>query len=258
MFKAVPEMMIMIKGIITATSAVSYTMGLQIVVTYVFAIALTQLAEGTEFGEEFLQGVALSMYTLIIYGTFCDDLSVLADAVKEESSVCLAIIALYIVLASMTIMNMLIGVLCEVISAVAMEEKETISIDKVNEAFTEIMNRLDSNKSGTLSWNEFNLVMDMPEALAAFQSVNVDPEAVVEFSEDWFLDDLGEPREVCLEEFIGMVLDLRGGQDCQMKDLMYQSKRFNVKFGEANCHMDLIESKLDKLQGLLTKLINKR
>jgi voltage-gated sodium channel len=253
MLKALPELLIMVKGIGTATSSVSYTMFLLILATYVFAIALTQLSEDTEFGETFLHGVAESMYTLIIYCAFFDDLSVYADAVKAESTVCMIISVFYMVIAGITILNMLIGILCEVISAVAAEERESIAVDLVYARFEEIVDKLDEDKSKKISWVEFQKIMDMPEALAAFEEVKVDPEGVIDFAEDWFTDEKGQAVEINIGQFVEMVLELRMGKDVTMKDMMIQNKRFNTRFAEAMVMFESISQKVDKLAQIQMK-----
>merc|ERR550537_1241321 len=100
-------------------ASVGYVMALLTICTYVFAIAFTILSEGyPAINEQFFKNVALSMYSLMIYATFLDNLSVFLDAVREYPEM-LALACLYIALAALTIMNMLIGVLCEVVDSVA-------------------------------------------------------------------------------------------------------------------------------------------
>merc|ERR1711976_177240 len=112
---------------------------------------------------------------------------------------------LYIAIASLTILNMLIGVLCEVISAVAEEEKESMMVDKINDKFSGI-NEIDTNGDGEISWTEFQQILDYPVALKALDSVGVDAEGMIDAAEDFFFDD-GEPVCVTFQEFMTMVLD---------------------------------------------------
>merc|ERR1719262_1283044 len=99
------------------------------------------------------------MHNLVIFGTFLDALSDFIWAIKDESSSCLILTWMYISLASLTVMNMLIGVLCEVITAVAEEEKESMMVDKVHEKFGDIVHELDKNSDGVLSWTEFKDIL---------------------------------------------------------------------------------------------------
>jgi len=250
MLRALPELMIMIKGMITAAGVVGYTLGFLVVVTYVFAIALTQMARGTPLSEDgrYLSCVSLAMYSLTIHGTFLDDLADFANAIKDEGDTMMLVTAtLFVILASMTIMNMLIGILCEVISCVAEEERFGILTDHVYEKFQLVMTTLDSDCDGSVSYKEFQQLIDHPHALQAFQSLKVDPVMVVDFAQEWFLDEKGEPKSLDLQAFMDMVMELRGGQNVSMKDLMRMKKKLNSSFGEVGEVADSVELTAQRL-----------
>jgi len=246
MLRSLPELMIMIKGMVTAAGTVIYTLGLLLLFTYVFAIAMTQLSIGTEFREKYFNGVALSMYSLIIYGTFLDSLAEFCDAIREESTACLILVTVFVVLASMTVMNMLIGILCEVISAVAEEEKESMMTDKVYNKFSALLTAGDENGDGKISWRELDDLMKSNEALQALESVNVDPVGLIDVAEDFFFEE-GEEKQMTFEEFMDMVLDLRGSQQATLKDILSLGKRFNRKFMELKHAIENIDNKLGTL-----------
>merc|ERR1719359_1233722 len=52
MLRSLPELMVMIKGMITATATVGYTLSLLILITYVFAIAFRNLVPAAKSDEE--------------------------------------------------------------------------------------------------------------------------------------------------------------------------------------------------------------
>lgn len=257
MLRSLPELMVMIKGMVKATSSVGYTLGLLMIVTYVFAIALRNLvpsAEDADAGEEkceslgengclethFFSSVPETMHNLIIFANFGDELADLMHMVQAQSWPCLVLSWIYVALASLTIMNMLIGVLCEVISAVAAEESEFAMIDKVHEKFGALVERVDDNNDGTISWDEFKGILDLPETLAALESVNVNPESMVDMAEDVFFDE-GEPLAVPFDDFMALVLDLRGGQQATVENIMGLGKRFSLKFMNVNCRIEKME-----------------
>ena len=91
---------------------------------YVFAVAMTQLLHGTTVGEKYYHSVPRSMYTLWIHGVLLDDVGVMANRLLREDWFYVGVYFFYILLAALTVMNMLIGVLCEVVSATAATEKE--------------------------------------------------------------------------------------------------------------------------------------
>merc|ERR1719326_2042533 len=153
----------MIKGMITATKSAGYTLGLLMLINYVFSIALRNVSPaGAQSTQRFFSSVPEAMHNLVIFCTFGDALSEITLEVKADSSVCFVLIWVFVCLAMLTVMNMLIGVLCEVISAVAEEEKESMMVDKVNEKFGEIVAQLDADGDGKVSWKEFTKVLDYP------------------------------------------------------------------------------------------------
>jgi len=271
MLRSLPELMVMITGMVTAAASVGYTLGLLMILTYVFAIALRNLvpaAEDPEVCEEkyplsdgcievlYFESVPEAMHNLIIFGTFLDALSDFMWAVKEQSPPCLVLLWIYIALASLTVMNMLIGVLCEVISAVAQEEKESMMVDKVQDKFGAIVEELDENGDGTISWNEFQKILDFPEALKALESLNVNPESMIDMAEDVFFED-GEALAISFDDFMEMILNLRGGQQATVENIMGLGKRFTSKFMTMNSRMGDMENKVDTVTERMTQIDSK-
>jgi len=256
MLRSLPELMVMIKGMVAATSSVAYTLGLLIIITYVFAIALRNLVPKAEdqnceeldeengcLEDHFFSSVLETMHNLIIFATFCDELAALMHMVQKQSTACLILSWIYVALASLTVMNMLIGVLCEVISAVAAEESELMMVEKVHEKFGALVAQVDDNNDGTISWDEFKDILALPDCLAALESVNVKPESMIDVAEDVFFDE-GEPLAVPFDDFMGLVLDLRGGQQATVENMMGLGKRFSQKFTNVNC-------RIEKMEGIL-------
>eukprot|EP00747_Dinoflagellata_sp_TGD_P145477 gnl/TRDRNA2_/TRDRNA2_176591_c7_seq13.p1 gnl/TRDRNA2_/TRDRNA2_176591_c7~~gnl/TRDRNA2_/TRDRNA2_176591_c7_seq13.p1 ORF type:complete len:259 (+),score=49.17 gnl/TRDRNA2_/TRDRNA2_176591_c7_seq13:2-778(+) len=246
--------MVMIKGMVTASASVSYTLALLMIITYVFSIALRNIVPpGSYIEETYFISVPEAMHNLILFGTFLDSLSTFIFDVKAEAPLCFIFCWIYIALAALTVMNMLIGVLCEVISAVAAEEAESMMVDKVNEKFGAIVNELDENNDGSLSWEEFQAILDHPDALAALESVDVDPEGMIDMAEDYFFED-GEEVSLEFSEFMAMILDLRGGQQATIKDIMHLGKRVNGKFVGLTKKIDDIGSKVDDVVSIMSQI----
>eukprot|EP00747_Dinoflagellata_sp_TGD_P142901 gnl/TRDRNA2_/TRDRNA2_176311_c0_seq1.p1 gnl/TRDRNA2_/TRDRNA2_176311_c0~~gnl/TRDRNA2_/TRDRNA2_176311_c0_seq1.p1 ORF type:complete len:482 (+),score=110.72 gnl/TRDRNA2_/TRDRNA2_176311_c0_seq1:76-1521(+) len=232
MLKSLPELMILIKGMATAMKSVSYVICLLVIITYVFAIAFVQLApDGGYIADQFFAHVPLAMYSLLIYGTFLDNLADFFNAIRDESEIGVFLAFCFVFLGCMTVMNMLIGVLCEVISAVAETEREERKTLDVKEKMDGIVRELDSNGNGKISYKEFTSILHIPEALLALQDVGVDPAGLVDFADLFFLED-GEYVELEFHRFMEMVLDLRDSNNSTVKDIMNLwtqiSGRFNV------------------------------
>merc|ERR1719446_723734 len=65
MLRSMPELLILIKGMVAAMRSVGFVLLLLVIIMYVFSIAFVQLLKGTDAGNEFFPGIPASMYTLL-------------------------------------------------------------------------------------------------------------------------------------------------------------------------------------------------
>jgi len=221
MLKSMPELMILIKGMAAATTSVFFVMCLQLILLYVFAIAFTQLASGTNMGNYYFPGVWHSMYTLLLYGTFLDNLSQFCDEVAAESSLCLALVFIFVLLSACTVLNMLIGILCEVVSAVAAVEREEMLVLFVTNKLQRVLSKLDRNNDGHLCKAEFLSILQVDEAARALEEVGVDPVSIVDFADFIFGDDPeGEGENLSFGKFMDILLTLRAENKSTIRDMI--------------------------------------
>jgi len=217
LLRAVPELLILVKGIGVATRSVFFTLVLLVVVIYVFGIAFTQLLKGEEAGEEFFDNVAHSMGTLLLHGCFLDEIITVMYALNNTNVVYAAVMILFVLFASLTVMNMLIGVLCEVVSAVSQVEKEEMLVNYVKLRMEQIMDSLDIDSDGMITKEEFRSIIQTPEACMALHEVGVDVVGLVDLCDiiyDNCQDQLS--KTVLLET----VLSLRGSNSATVKDMV--------------------------------------
>merc|ERR1719335_527190 len=170
-----------------------YVFGLLTLLTYVFAIAFTQLAVGSDVGDVYFANVSHSMYSLLIYLTFLDDLSVMGDDIRAEIWYLLPIAFIFVALAALTVMNMLIGVLCEVVSAVAESERAEMRAETLTMNLTDIMKNLDSNGNNMICYAEFVNIIQSTRAIQVLDEVGVDACKLMDFADLFFHNDKGEP-----------------------------------------------------------------
>merc|ERR1719235_1370836 len=108
-------------------------------------------------------------------GTFLDNLTVIADKLKDHAHpALLALFIVFILVSALTILNMLIGVLCEVVSAVAEAEKEKAVVTYVKATLIDVLNDLDKDGTGTISKDEFAVLLEVPSAVKALEQLGVD------------------------------------------------------------------------------------
>merc|ERR1719456_888518 len=124
---------------VAATRSVSCTLVLLVLFMYLGGIIFTgqyrcknMHCEGVDPEMAFMFGsMGASMFTLFASGTLLDNLTQVCWPIVYDAPLMLMVFLVYILLASFTVLNMLIGVLCEVVSATAQGEKETQAIREV-------------------------------------------------------------------------------------------------------------------------------
>ncbi|CAE7272979.1 CACNA1H, partial [Symbiodinium sp. KB8] len=140
LLRYMPELFILVKAIVAAMRSVVFTLALLMLLLYAFSIAFTQSLKGTECGRIYFNNVLLSMQSFFIFGTLLDEVWDLVSAmVAEKLWLALAGLYFFIIFSSITIMNMLIGVMCEVITAVAAAEKESLQVSWVKDTLRRVM-----------------------------------------------------------------------------------------------------------------------
>jgi len=185
---------------------------------YIFAIAFTQLTKDSSLGTNHFPTVGESLYTLLVHGVFLDSLESLCTSL-EQDTLCLLLFFVFVILSSLTVMNMLIGVLCEVVSAVAEVEKDGLQVNSVTDKLQVVISELDADSNGLISKSEFMQILAHPGVAEALNEVNVDPVGIVDFA-DYIFATSNKNDEISFEEFMKLVLSLRGSNHVTVKDIV--------------------------------------
>lgn len=240
LFRLVPELMIMIKGMVVAMRSVLVTLTLLTLVLYIFAIAFTQMLSGATVGTEYFSTVAQSMNSLIAYGIIMEDTPTVLNALGEESLFFGGMLLLFILLASFTVLNMLVGVMCETVRVVATVENEQITVTYAKERLSKLMEEsgLDQDGDFAISKDEFNKLLELPDACRTLHVLGVDVEGLVDLADFIFED--AEYLE--FPQFMQVVLQLRGSNSATVKDLVdfrkCIQKDFAARFDEQNAMLE--------------------
>jgi len=252
MLKSFPQLLILVKGMITAMKSVIYVIVLLVGITYIFAIACTQLSVDTEgIRTAYFEGVGLSIYSLIIHATFLDALSDFMNDIRAENTLVLFVVSTYVFLSALTIMNMLIGILCEVVAAVAATEKEDILIDQITYEMKTILDELDEDGNGMISITEMNAILEMPEGVQALDNVGVDSGSLLDFAEMFFFDENMNPIEVSFPQFMELLLNMRASNTATLKDIMNLGKQNNGRMKGMLKAIGAIDARIQGIEGTL-------
>merc|ERR1712217_875737 len=109
-------------------------------------------------------------------------------------------------------MNMLVGIICEVMTGVSSRETEDIALKLVKERIRVCLHKADSFKDGHISKAEFEHIITNPGAAKALAYAGVDVVALIDFADFLFQSDKhGEQFDVELDfdEFMSVVMQVR-------------------------------------------------
>lgn len=247
LLRAMPELMILIKGLVSATRSVFFTLLMLCGLVYVFAILFTQLCIETKVGEVYFSDVTHSAYTLLIYGALMDSIGAPLEALGAESYILATFYLIFVLLATITVMNMLIGVLCEVVTTVAAVERETLTVMFVKGRLEKVIQMIDEDGNGNVSKEEFAKILDDKSVVEALNEVGVDVEALVESSDILFVDEeTGEEKELSMLEFMKQVLQFRGNNGATVKDIVDLHKFIKKKVDQTSTDMEELRKMLEK------------
>merc|ERR1719161_998761 len=73
LMRFLPELMVMVKGLIASVRSVSMSMILMLILTYIFAVAFRQMTDDTPLGTKYFPSVPGAAYTLIVEGMLPDN-----------------------------------------------------------------------------------------------------------------------------------------------------------------------------------------
>eukprot|EP00933_Yihiella_yeosuensis_P071291 TRINITY_DN7949_c1_g1_i3.p1 TRINITY_DN7949_c1_g1~~TRINITY_DN7949_c1_g1_i3.p1 ORF type:complete len:535 (+),score=56.54 TRINITY_DN7949_c1_g1_i3:107-1606(+) len=240
---AIPELLILIKGIAAAMRAVFFTLILLFIVLYLFGVFMTQLADG-EVGKEHFGTVPQSMYTLIIAGVFMDDLGALILPLGREDPICAVLFWLFVLAGSICIMNMLLGILVEVVSAVSSAEKEALSVTILIDNLRQLTPRIGLHEGSRISRENVASLLELTETMDCMRVIGVDTMGFIESMDSFFLDSDGSMKTLSFEDFVEVLLSFRGNNPTKVTDVVALRKFMHKRF-------DMIESNIQRILSLV-------
>eukprot|EP00913_Durusdinium_trenchii_P020572 g19322.t1 len=210
LIRMVPELLIMVKAVASAARSVGFTLILLGICLYVYAIVFRLLFDQTTAGNEYFPSVLMAMHKLFMHGTLLDSVSEMMTELLKESWIGFILGYFFIISSAITVMNMLIGVLCEVITAVADAEKEALQVSWTTEVLQQCLTAgADTNNDGCI---------DLDDVL---READVDAATLINFADVLFEGEGDELlTKIPFSEFMTRTLKLRGSNTATVKDLV--------------------------------------
>lgn len=217
LLRAIPELMVLIKGIIAAFPSVAWTLAFLVIIIYVFAVAFKILSTGTALETTPFRNIPNGMAYVLLAGMLPDNQAGV-ELMAQEGMGFAVLFMVFIILASITIMNMLVGVLVEVVGVVSKVEKEQLNSQYVKDELKWVFEtQLDTDSSGTLCRDEIGLLLQNEKAVKVINRVGVDVNGLVEIAEFHLFNG---KDEISFTDLLQLVLQLRGSQEVCVRDVV--------------------------------------
>jgi len=126
----------------------------------------------------------------------------------------------FVSLAVLTLMNMLVGVLVEVMGAIAVTEKEGMTVSYLSGELRRIFANRELDAEKALTQREFKKLVVDPDAAFVIESVGVDVVQLVDMAHNLF-EDLSKAGEIgfSFECLVELILNMRGTSPAKVNDM---------------------------------------
>jgi len=216
LLRAFPELLVLTKGALMGLRSVGATLILLAGTIYVYSIMFTQCLSETEMADEGFGTVPETMHVLLL--RFCLNVDAdLLDKLLQAGLIYYVIMLSYIVVGTFTVMNMLIGVICEVVSNTASAEREDILVQDLKYKISKMLPETPLDDSYCpITKEDFQNLLNKDEALQSLDEVDVDVVALIQLGDFIFR----ESDELDMVEVMQMVLQFRGSNSATVKDVV--------------------------------------
>lgn len=223
--RAFPELMVLAKAMVMALRSVGAAIALLVIIIYIFSILFTQILSDTETGKGHFDNIPQTFDTLLMMGVFTEQREFF-EHMLDGSLWYYFLFMLYLAVTSYTVLNMLLGIICEVIADVTAREKEDLLISELTKrlsSITELLahDKVDlSNEESKVTREYFLEIMHYEEVTEALSEVGVDVLALVDLADFIFPED----GDIELSQFLQILLQFRGSNSATVKDIVDMRK----------------------------------
>ncbi|CAE7735786.1 Catsper1 [Symbiodinium sp. CCMP2456] len=253
LLQLVPELMIVVKGMVACLRSVVVTACLLFCTLYVFGVVLKQMAEDSEGGRKYFSSVPQAMYTLLLHSTLLDAPAMVLSELAEIPAI---LFMLCIFISSLLLLNMLVGIMCEAVRQNFVTETAAVEEKFMTERVSSLLAQFDW-EDATITKDRFLAIMDNEKAAEYLQEAGIDVVGLVDLAEYIFQSDLHGyefNRKLSFNDFMKLLLSLRGGNDVKLKDIIDLRKYMNSHTNMSNSHIAKIEAQLRQIERKLPPL----
>lgn len=197
LMKMVPELMTLMKGLLRAIRSVATTLLFLVASLWIFGIVFAQVYREEDDSDlfQYFSRLGTSMVTLFINGTLLDECNAVAGLLRDDNLLLMVVFFFFVLLSSMTLLNMLIGVLTSVIADTAIAEKERLSVAEATRQLQDVFNIADVNGDQKISKDEFEKILadEDNSVTKALLALGINGDRLRELSRQLFEDEDADP-----------------------------------------------------------------
>jgi len=221
LLRSVPELVSLIKGIKAASRPVVVFFVMWIIIVYIYAFVFRQLSPPDSM---YFSSMPEAINSLLLNGLLPDH-AVLVNNATRENWVFWPLMLTFVSLAVLTLMNMLVVVLVEVVGALAVTEKEGMTVSYLSGELRRIFEDRQLDAEMALTQLEFKKLVVDPDAAFVIESVGVDVAQLVDMAHNLF-EDLSKAGEIgfSFECLVELILNMPGTNPAKVKDMKEQLK----------------------------------
>jgi hypothetical protein len=212
--RSVPELTVIMRGIMVVMRTVFLILMLLTSLLYVFGIIFVQVARDTELNENGdYRDVPTAMLSLVL-GGLIPDMAPTTLSFAQENALLAAMFLVFVFLGCITIMNMLIGVLVQVVGVVATVEAETNQLSEVKNVLLD--NPFDLKEDDVISAQQVRLLLKDEDIIAGLQELNIDMDDLINHSQIVFWG----KQDVTMYDLWQLAVQHRGSNVAKVKDIV--------------------------------------
>lgn len=273
LMRSVPELMTLVKGMAAATMAVFWMLLLLVIVMYVFAIVFTSTVGDPEKNNdeeldpetcEFMFGtMGDAMMSLFTHGVLGDNLSATVGAILAfpdgkggaQGYFLFWFFMLFFGISSMTLLNMLLGVLCEVITQTADQEKDSTQVRELRLCIEDAFDLIDINEDGRVCEAEWSQIKANPVVRSQLAALGVEASHMDERLDQMQATIFDKKRVatgdrqdgLTLEDLIQKVIEIRPDKPVTALDLEILKAKVENRDSTFSARLSHVESLISKM-----------
>lgn len=231
--RQLPELLIIIRGVLMAYKGISFTILLIAIIIYAGGLVFRVLLEGSALGEARFKTVPASMGTLLVEATLSGSKGgpLMREAFSEHAVYAVLLLA-YVVLANITMMGVLGGLLVQAVKTVTEVEKAESDLVHLIERLNQIWYlalQQDTNGDSLICLEEFRNILDDKATADVLRSADVDLESLT-MSSGFIFENSGTDGKLDRKGFMEFILDHRSKQEAKVKDHIETRRYMHSQF----------------------------